>query len=174
VKGWNNIEVVFDAPKIAVLVGTTGGFQLLAVLKLFEPGLSSQVASCARAGIAVSNATAAAVVSKYVRIAPPTSAAAVAITLALGASVTEPGCQSTGFSRGGRQGRSRRRYMQLHLDLPLPNRYPTLSTRKARIWCTRWRLWRYFRAHKANYYDCDISITQPGRRPPVTQPVGIN
>jgi len=37
VKGWNNIEVVFDAPKNAVLVGTTAGFQLLAVLKLPEP-----------------------------------------------------------------------------------------------------------------------------------------
>jgi len=47
VKGWNDIKVVFDAPKIAVLVGTTAGFQLVAVLKVREPGLSSQVASCA-------------------------------------------------------------------------------------------------------------------------------
>jgi hypothetical protein len=41
VKGWTVIEVVFDAPKIAVLVGTTAGFQLVAVLKAPEPGLSS-------------------------------------------------------------------------------------------------------------------------------------
>ena len=94
VKGWNDIKVVFDAPKIAVPVGTTAGFQLVAVLKVPEPGLSSQVASCARAGIAVSNATAAVVVSKYVRIASPTSAAP---WIALGASVTEPGCQSNWF-----------------------------------------------------------------------------
>jgi hypothetical protein len=71
VKGWNAIEVVFDAPKNAVLVGTTAGFQLVAVLKVFEPGLSSQVASWARAGNAASNATAAVVVSKCARIAPP-------------------------------------------------------------------------------------------------------
>ena len=71
VKAWNAIEVVFDAPKNAVLVGTTAGFQLVAVLKVFEPGLSSQVASCARAGNAASNATAAVVVSKCARIAPP-------------------------------------------------------------------------------------------------------
>ena len=69
VKGWNAIEVVFDAPKNAVLVGTTAGFQLVAVLKVFEPGLSSQVASWARAGMAASNAAAAAVVSKCARIA---------------------------------------------------------------------------------------------------------
>ena len=71
VKGSNNIEVVFDAPKIAVLVGTTAGFQLVAVLKLPEPGLSSQVASCACADVAASNAADAAVVSKYLRIALP-------------------------------------------------------------------------------------------------------
>ena len=68
VKGSNNIEVVFDAPKIAVLVGTTAGFQLVAVLKLPEPGLSSQVASCACADVAASNPTAAAVVNKCARI----------------------------------------------------------------------------------------------------------
>jgi hypothetical protein len=47
VKGWNNIEVVFDAPKVAVLVGTTAGFQLVAVLKLPELGVCDHVASCA-------------------------------------------------------------------------------------------------------------------------------
>jgi hypothetical protein len=36
-----------------------------------EPGLDSQVASCARADVAASNATAAVVVSKCARIAPP-------------------------------------------------------------------------------------------------------
>jgi len=64
VKGWNNMKVVFDASKIAVLVGTTAGFQLVAVLKLPEPGLSSQVASCARADVAASNAAAATVLNK--------------------------------------------------------------------------------------------------------------
>jgi hypothetical protein len=68
VKGWNDIKVVFDAPKIAVLVGTTAGFQLVAVLKLPEPGLSSQVASCACADVAASNAAAAVVANKYARI----------------------------------------------------------------------------------------------------------
>jgi hypothetical protein len=70
-KGSNNIEVVFDAPKNAVLVGTTAGFQLLAVLKLPEPGLSSQVASCACADVAASNAAAATVLNKCVRISSP-------------------------------------------------------------------------------------------------------
>ena len=65
VKGWNDIKVVFDAPKIAVLVGTTAGFQLVAVLKVREPGLSSQVASCAYADVAASKVAAVAVVSKY-------------------------------------------------------------------------------------------------------------
>src|SRR5260370_41815857 len=58
VKGRNNIEVVFDAPKIAVLVGTTAGFQLVAVLKAPEPGLSSQVAFCACAALGPSMARA--------------------------------------------------------------------------------------------------------------------
>ena len=44
VKGWNAIEVVFDAPKIAVLVGTTAGLQLVAVLKTPVAGAGSQVA----------------------------------------------------------------------------------------------------------------------------------
>src|SRR6516164_8128190 len=70
-KGSNNIEVVFDAPKNAVLVGTTAGFQLLPVLKLPEPGLSSQVASCACADVAASNAAAATVLNKCVRISLP-------------------------------------------------------------------------------------------------------
>ena len=70
-KGWNNIEVVFDAPKIAVLVGTAAGFQLVAVLKLPEPGLSSQVASCACADVAASNAAAATVLNRCVRISSP-------------------------------------------------------------------------------------------------------
>jgi len=43
----NDRLVTFDAPKDAVPVGTTAGFQLVAVLKVLEPGLSSQVASCA-------------------------------------------------------------------------------------------------------------------------------
>ena len=67
VKGWNDIEVIFDAPKNAVLVGTTAGFQLLAVLKFPEPQLSSQVASCACADVAASNAAAATVLNKCVR-----------------------------------------------------------------------------------------------------------
>ena len=71
VKGWNNIKVVFDAPKIAVLVGTTAGFQLVAVLKVPEPGLSSQVAFCACADVAASNAAAAVVANKYARIPAP-------------------------------------------------------------------------------------------------------
>src|SRR6516165_9183855 len=71
VKGWNAIKVVFDGPKNAVPVGTVAGVQLAAVLKFPEPGLTSQVASCARAGNAASNATAAVVVSKCARIAPP-------------------------------------------------------------------------------------------------------
>ena len=68
VKGWNDIKAEFDAPKIAVLVGTTAGFQLVAVLKVREPGLSSQVASCACADVAASNAAAAVVANKYARI----------------------------------------------------------------------------------------------------------
>jgi len=71
VKGWNAIEVVFDAPKNAVPVGTVAGVQLAAVLKSPELGLAFHVASCARAGNAASNATAAVVVSKCARIAPP-------------------------------------------------------------------------------------------------------
>ena len=71
VKGWKNSEVVFDAPKIAVLVGTTAGFQLPAVLKVFEPGLSSQVASWACAEVAASNAAAATVLNKHSRIRRP-------------------------------------------------------------------------------------------------------
>ncbi len=65
----NAIKVVFDGPKNAVPVGTVAGVQLAAVLKFPEPGLTSQVASCARAGMAASNAAAAAVVSKCARIA---------------------------------------------------------------------------------------------------------
>ena len=71
VKGWNAIEVVFDAPKNAVPVGTVAGVQLAAVLKFELPGAVDHVASCARAGNAASNATAAVVVSKCARIAPP-------------------------------------------------------------------------------------------------------
>jgi hypothetical protein len=41
--------VVFDAPKDAVPVGTVAGAQLAAELKIPDPGLRSQVASCARA-----------------------------------------------------------------------------------------------------------------------------
>ena len=66
-KGSNNIEVVFDAPKVAILVGTTAGLQLPAVLKLPEPGLSTQVASCAYADVAASNAAPATVLNKCVR-----------------------------------------------------------------------------------------------------------
>jgi hypothetical protein len=82
VKGWNVIEVVFDAPKNAVPVGTVAGVQLAAVLKSPELGLASQVASCARAGDAASNATAAVVVSKCARIAPPPGAETPEHTLA--------------------------------------------------------------------------------------------
>ena len=71
VKAWNAIEVVFDAPKDAVPVGTVAGVQLAAVLKFELPGAVDHVASCARAGNAASNATAAVVVSKCARIAPP-------------------------------------------------------------------------------------------------------
>ena len=71
VKAWNAIEVVFDAPKNAVPVGTVAGVQLAAVLKFELPGAVDHVASCARAGNAASNATAAVVVSKCARIAPP-------------------------------------------------------------------------------------------------------
>ena len=46
----NDSAVVLDTPKKAVPVGTVAGVQLAAVLKSPEPGLSSQVASCARAG----------------------------------------------------------------------------------------------------------------------------
>ena len=69
-KGWNVIKVVFDAPKNAVPVGTVAGVQLLAVLKSELPGAVDQVASWACAGMAPSNAAAAAVVSKCARIAP--------------------------------------------------------------------------------------------------------
>ena len=41
------IVVVFDAPKLAVPVGTLPVDQLPPLLKLFELGLPSQVASCA-------------------------------------------------------------------------------------------------------------------------------
>jgi hypothetical protein len=71
VKGADTIEVVFDGPKIAVLVGAIDGFQLAAVLKFPEPGLSSQVALCACADVAASNATAAVVANKCTRISPP-------------------------------------------------------------------------------------------------------
>jgi hypothetical protein len=68
VKAWNAIEVVFDASKNAVPVGTVAGVQLAAVLKFELPGAVDHVASCARAGNAASNATAAVVVNKCVRI----------------------------------------------------------------------------------------------------------
>jgi hypothetical protein len=42
--------------KVAVPVGTVAGFQLAALLKLPDPGLSCQVASCARAETAAINA----------------------------------------------------------------------------------------------------------------------
>jgi hypothetical protein len=71
VKAWNAIEVIFDAPKNAVPVGTVAGVQLAAVLKFELPGAVDHVASCARAGKAASNATAATVVNKCVRISPP-------------------------------------------------------------------------------------------------------
>ena len=69
-KGWNDIEVVFDAPKNAVPVGTVAGVQLAAVLKSELPGAVDQVASWACAGIAASKAAAAAVVSKHARRRP--------------------------------------------------------------------------------------------------------
>jgi hypothetical protein len=45
VKGRNVIEVVFDAPNVAVPVGTVAGVQLVAVLKIPVAGAGSQVAS---------------------------------------------------------------------------------------------------------------------------------
>src|SRR5258708_32827327 len=63
------LRLYSTARKNAVPVGTVAGVQLAAVLKFPEPGLTSQVASCARAGMAASNAAAAAVVSKCARIA---------------------------------------------------------------------------------------------------------
>ena len=45
----NVSAVVLDVPKNAVPVGTVAGFQLAAVLKSPDAGLSSQVASCALA-----------------------------------------------------------------------------------------------------------------------------
>src|SRR5262249_10328622 len=70
-KGWNVIAVVFDAPKNAVPVGTVGGVQLAAVLKSPEFGVAFHVASCACADVAASNAAAATVLNKCVRISPP-------------------------------------------------------------------------------------------------------
>ena len=40
-------DVVFDAPKVAVLVGTDAGVQLPAVFQSLEPGLRSHVCACA-------------------------------------------------------------------------------------------------------------------------------
>src|SRR5215472_14462175 len=70
-KGWNVIAVVFDAPKNAVPVGTVGCVQLAAVLKSPEFGVAFHVASCACADVAASNAAAATVLNKCVRISPP-------------------------------------------------------------------------------------------------------
>lgn len=49
--------VVVDGPKLAVPVGTVPVDQLAAVLRSLEPGLASQVASCARAVFAAWQAT---------------------------------------------------------------------------------------------------------------------
>ncbi|OKO84728.1 hypothetical protein AC629_20685 [Bradyrhizobium sp. NAS80.1] len=46
-KAENDRLVVLDVPKKAVPVGTVAGLQLAAALKSAEPGLASQVASCA-------------------------------------------------------------------------------------------------------------------------------
>jgi hypothetical protein len=43
----NVMVVVFDAPNVAVPVGTVVGAQLAAVFQSPDPGLRSQVASCA-------------------------------------------------------------------------------------------------------------------------------
>jgi hypothetical protein len=45
--GENVMVVVFDAPNVAVPVGTVAGDQLAAVSKSPDPGLWSQVAFCA-------------------------------------------------------------------------------------------------------------------------------
>ena len=45
--------VALEKPKVAVPIGTAAGFQFAAVLKTPEPGLTSQVASCARASGAI-------------------------------------------------------------------------------------------------------------------------
>src|SRR5262249_40430825 len=63
--------VMVDAPKTAVPVGTVAGVQLAAVLKSELTGAVDQVASWARAGMAASNAAAAAVVSKCLHIVRP-------------------------------------------------------------------------------------------------------
>jgi hypothetical protein len=51
VKGGNKIDVVFDAPKIAVPVGTTAGTQLEAVFQLLLPGEADHIASWACAPV---------------------------------------------------------------------------------------------------------------------------
>jgi hypothetical protein len=78
----NDRLVTFDAPKNAVPVGTVAGVQLPALLKSpepevdSEPGVDSQVAFCACADVAASNAAATAVVAnKCVPISPPAARA---------------------------------------------------------------------------------------------------
>jgi hypothetical protein len=41
------MEVIFDAPKLAVPLGTVGGFQFEPVFQSPDAGINSQVASCA-------------------------------------------------------------------------------------------------------------------------------
>ena len=43
----NVMVVVFDAPNVAVPVGTVAGAQLAAVFQSLDPGLKSQLAFCA-------------------------------------------------------------------------------------------------------------------------------
>jgi hypothetical protein len=66
--------VVFEAPKVAVPVGTLLGVQLFGSKKLPDPGLVCQVASCARAGPAAGSViarTRAVEASKAFRDGPP-------------------------------------------------------------------------------------------------------
>jgi hypothetical protein len=41
------MQVIFDAPKVAIPLGTVGGFQFEAVFQSADAGFNSQVASCA-------------------------------------------------------------------------------------------------------------------------------
>jgi hypothetical protein len=67
----NEIAVVVDAPKNAVPDGTAPVLQLVAALKLPEPGVASQVASCASAGSAQHSADEVSNAARRDRRTPP-------------------------------------------------------------------------------------------------------